>query len=186
MIAKAERAELRGVVRQQFKVLRAEVEQRQAELLADVEAQITEKFSEEDAAWGGAAHLAHEAVLEANRKINDAYRDLLGDAHVERMYVQGQLPAKPTQRRHDLRGEAQRRLEAEVKAALLQLDRQEADLLRTLSVGSLESEEAREFLTKIPVVADLVPAARLAELEAALDDRPEPDEDEPWRRRRMR
>ncbi len=127
-ITKGERTELRSVVKQQFKVLRAEVIQRQAELLTGVEDEIGEKYSEDDKVWADVQHRIQEAVLTANREVNNA------------LYV------------------------------LLQLDRQEADLLRSLSVGALESEEAHRFLAAIPTVSELVPAARLAELERAMGD----------------
>lgn len=170
MITKAERAELRSIVKQQFKVLRSEVVQRQAEMMADLEGQIGDRYADEDKAWSDAAHLAHEAVMEANRKVNDAFRDLTGEAHVERMYVGAHLPEKPIRHRLVIRREASQRLEAHVKGALLRLDRQEADLLRSLAVGALESEEAHGFLSAIPSVSELVPAARLAELEAEFSD----------------
>lgn len=169
-ITKGERTELRSIVRQQFKVLRHEVLQRQAELMADLEGQIGDRYSDEDKAWADAAHLAHEAVMEANRRVNDAFRDLTGEAHIERAYVHAMLPEKPIRHRLVIRREAAARLEAQVKGALLKLDRQEADLLRTLAIGALESDEAHGFLSAIPTVSELVPAARLAELEAEFGD----------------
>lgn len=81
-ITKAERTELRSIVRQQFKVLRHEVEQRGVELLADLAGEIQDRYNDEDEAWGVASHKTQEAVLEANRAVNDIYRELLGDRHV--------------------------------------------------------------------------------------------------------
>ena len=72
----------------------------------------------------------------------------------------------------ELRRLANTRITAQVKGALLRLDRDEADLLRTLAVGAIESEEARIFLDRIPTVGELVSSARLAELEAGLQDSP--------------
>lgn len=169
MITKGERAELRSIVRQQFKVLRAEVEQRRAELQVEFEEQITEKYATSDHEWADLMHEVHEATMEANRRINDAlyakgYRVKGGS---ERMWVstpQIQQPAYKTQ----LRRRADAKIHAEVRAALLKLDRDEADLLRTLAIGAIESEEARAFLSAIPTVSELVPAARLAELEASM------------------
>ena len=112
MITKAERTELRSIVRGQFKVLRAEFVQRQAELLAELEQRIADRYGESDAGRAKVAWRLREIVEEA-----------------------------------------------------IALDRQEADLLRTLAVGALESEEARAFLAAIPTVGQLVPAARLAELD---------------------
>ena len=172
MITKGERTELRGVVKQQFKVLRAEVVQRQAELLAEVESQITERFAGEDRTWAGFQHQVHEAVLECNRKINDALYEAGYEARgaTERMWVAEPAIPQPREQRTNLRFQASRRIEAQVRGALLNLDRREADLLRTLAVGAIESEEARAFLAGIPTVSELVPSARLAELEASLSD----------------
>lgn len=170
MITKGERAELRSIVRQQMKVLRSEVEQREAELIADVEEQITARFADEDHTWSELSHVTHEIAMEANRKINDALRNALGDKHVERLYIEGRLPAKPHEQRYALRAQAQTQIRAKVKGALLKLQRQEADLLQNLALGALESDEARTFLAAIPTVSELVPAARLAELEASLTD----------------
>lgn len=168
MISKTERVELRSIVRQQFKVLRAEVEQREAEVLADADQQIADKFSSQDEAYERAAFLANEVVSEANRRVNDIYREQLGVGHTEYAYVDFRLPRKPEKRRLDLRGVAVSKIRAQVKGASLQLDRQEADLLQQLAIGALESEEAHAFLGSIPSVGQLVPRARLAELEASL------------------
>lgn len=169
MITKAERQELRSVVRHQMKVLRSEIMQRQAELMTGVRSEIAEHFRGEDETWGKASHDVQEAVLEANRRVNDVYRELLGDSHVEAMYVRAEMPRKPTQQRTALYQQAESQLTAQVKGALLRIERQEADLLRTLSVGALESEEAHKFLAAIPTVSELVPAARLVELEAEFE-----------------
>ena len=173
-ITKTERTELKSVVRQQFKVLRAEVVQRQAEVMADVEQQITERFTDVDKAWAEAGRVSLEATLEANRKVNDTYRELTGETHIEDMYVFLRGPTQPSRQRQRLRQQATANLTAQVEGALLRLARQEADLLKTLAVGALESSDAHTFLLDIPMVGELVPTARLAELEASLD----PIEDE--------
>lgn len=175
MISKAERTELRSVVRQQFKVLRSEVEQRRLELLATVDQQVAERFQEEDEAWRGVMHVAQEAVNEANRRINDALYEagyeVKGSS--ERSFIQCYGLTRPTSvasSKQELRHVAASRIAADVKGALLRLDRQEADLLRELAVGALDSEAARAFLANIPTVGELVPAARLNELAAAVDE----------------
>lgn len=170
MITKAERAELRSIVRQQFKVLRAEVEQRRAEMQVEFEQQITERFASADHDWSDLMHVVQEAVLEANRKINDALYakgyEVKGSS--EQMWVSPPRLQQPSADKMQLRRVADARIHAQVKAALLKLDRDEADLLRTLAIGAIESDEAREFLAAIPTVSELVPAARLAELEASI------------------
>lgn len=165
MITKTERAELRSLVRQQMKVLRSEVLLRAKELTADVDLQLEQRYADDDKAWADATFLAEEAVREANRRVNDAFRELTGAAHLEYAYVDWRQPNKPNRERAMLRQTATSRIQAQVTAALVRIDRQEADLLRDLSVGALESAEAHAFLAAIPAVSELVPAARLAELE---------------------
>lgn len=170
MITKSERSELRAIVRQQFRVLRAELDQREVEMIADVEDQIAERYKVEDQSWSAFQHQIHEIVLACNRQINDALYEhgYEQKGSYERIWVGTPNMIQPQGNRPDLRRHTHARIHAQVRSARLDLDRREADLLRTLSVGALESEEAREFLQSIPSVGELVPTARLAELEAQL------------------
>ena len=175
MITKGERAELRSLIRQRFKVLRADVEARKAELVAELEERIEQRFAAEDKRWADAMFVIAEAVREANRKANDVLRGLDIDAlDTSREYevVIAKSIAKPQAERNVLRRNGTTRIEAQVKNAGLQLDRQEADLLTRLVAGALESDEARAFLGEIPTVSALVPADRLLELVGQLDDTP--------------
>lgn len=182
MITKAERAELRSLIRQRFKVLRADVEQRQYELIAELEERITERFAADDKAWADVAFVIGEAAREANRKANDAIREHVGrDGWPDERRVVGALDItqiraavtnKPQQEKSQLRRQGTARIEATVKSAQLSLDRQEADLLTRLVTGALESEEARAFLGEIPTVSALVPADRLLALEQQLRSEP--------------
>lgn len=168
MITKGERTELRSIVRQQFKVLRSEVTQRHAELLATLDDEIAEKFAKADDRWGFVLHEIGEAEREANRRINDALREYTGSmefSKYERSWVRAQIPERSeTQQRQLDRRAAAMAVDARVRGALSRLERQEADILRSLALGALESDEARAFLGQIPSVGELVPAARLAEL----------------------
>lgn len=176
MITKAERTELRSIVRQQFKVLRAEIGQRQAEMRSEIEARIVERYRDVDEQRAQLTWKANEILDAASREITDLfigagadrgdpYRD--PEISIERpIRVAMERIAWNTEDRVQLRRAMHSAVEADIRAALLRLDRQEADLLRTLSVGALESAEAQAFLASIPTVGELVPAARLAELEA--------------------
>jgi len=174
-ITKSERTELRSVVRQQFKVLRSEIRRRADELNAEVQTEITSRETEDDKKRADVEFLVNKAALEFNCKINDALREngfeVRGDT--ERMWVAvprlwGDKFAGGGTDRDRLKIQAAADIRAKVSAALVTVDRQEADLLRELAVGALESEEAHAFLAAIPTVGQLVPATRLAELEAAL------------------
>lgn len=177
-ITKTERAELRSVVRQQFKVLRDEVEQRQAELVADIEKQVAEQWAGRDEQLAALKDEALRLAEEANKALREF---VAADPERKALAVFGftapdiRHRVEDAQQRNLLRTAAVSDLRARVGAALVKLGRQEADLLRTLAVGALETDEAHGFLTGIPSVAELVPASRLREIEASLGDG-----DPPW------
>lgn len=175
MITKGERAELRSLIRQRFKVLRTEVEARKAELAVELEERITAKYAAEDKAWQDAMFLIAEATREANRKANDVLRTLdidAMDSSREYQVITFRGVQQPKAERRVLLANGTKRIEAQVKAALLQLDGQEADLLTRLVANGLETDEARAFLGEIPTVSALVPADRLLQLEQQLRDIP--------------
>jgi hypothetical protein len=171
-ITKSERGELRSVVKGQFKVLRAELEQRQAEMVADIDQQVVERFAERDKTQSDLNWRAQQIVDETNRALEDLLKDHHDDLDIHQW---GRPTVSPPRMiwskadKHALRRAAVSALTAKVEGAELRLNRLEADLLRELSVGALESDEARSFLGSIPAVGELVPTARLAELEASLD-----------------
>jgi hypothetical protein len=181
MITKGERTELRSLIRQRFRVLRADVSQREAELFAELEDRMNERYADDDKAWADVAFIIGEAQREANRKANDAVRGLVGrdgwpDEHslvraVDIASVRRAV-ATPAPERAQLRRQGQAHIEATIKGAQLSLDRQEVDLLTRLASGALESDEARAFLGEIPTVSALVPADRLLQLEQSLKDLP--------------
>jgi hypothetical protein len=171
MITKTERTELRSVVRQQVKVLRSEVRQREVEVVADIDRGIADQFAESDAKADGIYKTMREIVREANRAIGEMLAE--ADSSRWREYEFLQVPHLPrTDHRHRvaLRQAAVSDLNSKVQTAILRLDRIEADLLRQLSLGALESDEAKAFLVSIPTVSELVPVVRLAEIEAALGE----------------
>lgn len=172
-INKGERTELKSIVRSQFKVLRAELDQREIEMRAEVEDQIAAKNVAADEKWEVLQHEIHEAVLACNRAVNDAIYKHGYEAKgpTERVWISEPKMSAPNGMAHEqqVRQNAVMRIRAQVNDARLRLDRQEADLLKTLAVGALESDEAQSFLGQIPTIGQLVPSARLAELEASLD-----------------
>ena len=101
------------------------------------------------------------------RKANDIIRGMLEDWKEQEVITVRSINI-PTQERSQLRRDGIAHIDADVRAAVVTLDRQEADLLRRLAEGALESEEARAFLGTIPTVASLVPGTRMLELEQAL------------------
>jgi hypothetical protein len=171
-MTKSDRADLRSLIRQRFKVLRADVAARGAELESDLDRVLDDRYAAEEKKWAEAVALIEEAAREANRKANDILRSLdlvemrnvLNGNDYSIVSVRGMT--MPVRQRERHRQEGLRRIEVTIQNALLELERQEANLLERLMLDGLESDAAREFLASIPTVTSLVPASRLLELES--------------------
>jgi hypothetical protein len=173
-ITPGERRELRAVVRQQMRVLRTEVEQRKYELIAEAERRLAEKYRDEDIAADELQHRLARLTENTNRQLLEVLREyetLIDGRWKQRMsgYATPHIYRSNTGSRDQLRKALVAGIDVQVKQAKLGLDRQEADLLKDLAVDALETSAAREFLTRIPTVAELVPSQRLREIEAAFD-----------------
>jgi hypothetical protein len=168
-----ERRELRAVVRQRMKVLRADIAQRRAELISEAETRLVERYRADDKALDDLNFAIQQVADQASKDITDLILAARGesDGVSIRRPIRLQVPrlTNYTEDRRQLHRAMEAGVEAQVKNALLDLDRREADLLETLALSSVESDAARQFLANIPTVADLVPSARLREIEAAFD-----------------
>lgn len=187
LIPKGERDELRRLVRQQFKVLRSEVHQRHAELRSGAATNVLDKFTGLDHDRSSLESKAQAIIEKANHELAELGDGDEGSSAAVRGYralgSSGDQFIYNPDRRAELVAAAEAAITSDTQAALLKLDRQEADLLRTLSVGALTSEAAHEFLGGIPTVGELVPVSRLAELEAGLMDEDLTREPNDWERR---
>ncbi len=179
-MSKSERTELQRLVRQRFKLLREEVRGRQAEMTSEIDHAVVAKHQDRDEARAEVQRAVNRITEKANNDVDDAIKA----AGYNRTGSGSGWFSMPIIRwgddgRHEQRRALVSDLEAKVKQAHLRLDREEVDLLQSLAIGALESDEAREFLGRIPTVAELVPASRLEELEASLADTPS-NEVDPW------
>lgn len=174
LIPPGERRELRSVVRQQFKVLRTEVKQRESELMAEAERRLMERYRDEDKTVEDLNWKIKEIGRDTQRQIEDLLKatgqELEGgswrasSSRISLPYV-----SRKSEDRAQLHKALVAGIREQVNQAQLKLDRQEADLLRSLAMESLESSAARAFLDRIPSVAELVPTERLREIESAFD-----------------
>lgn len=173
-IKPGERRELRSVVRQQFRVLRAEVKQRKLEMISEAETRLVERYRDEDKQLEDLNWRAQQIAEEAQRQIHDLMREHGDGSDGGAWHTwSGRIEFRKLSRFREDRAQLHRALEAgireQVDTALLALDRQEADLLKQIAMEGLESEEAIAFLARIPTVAELVPEKRLREIEASFD-----------------
>ncbi len=168
MITNSERAELRRIIRQRTKVLRADIEARRTELVTELDRQLEAETSADMKRWNDVQGAIEEAVKEANRKANDLYREFYGadrwGISADKTVVYAQKPEGPPTERNNERRRRMRDIEAKVAGAHAELERREVTLLEELAIGALESAQAKDFLARIPTVAELVPSYRMAEL----------------------
>lgn len=173
LITPGERRELRAVVRAQLKVLRTEVKQREAELMAQAEALLVDRYRDEDKRIDDLNFAIAEIGRKAAREVEDLMRAAGEIESGGRWRARDHVTVYGVSRKSEDRVQLRRAMEAGVKEqvaqALLALDRQEANLLRELAMDGLQSAAARAFLTRIPTVGELVPSARLAEIESTFD-----------------
>src|SRR6266478_5140838 len=127
----AERLELGKLIRLNAKVARDHVDQLQARLIADSEAQLSARFDKYDAAWKTAVQEAEAVVAQADAKVAERCRELgvpetfrprLNTFWIDR--GENELNS----RRAELRLKARTEIEARAKAAKVQIDRQAADV----------------------------------------------------------
>ncbi len=165
-IPPGERRELRSVVRAQYKVLRAEVEARKAELLAEGEERLRQRYLAEDKKIHDMNKKIESIRVRAEKQIADAMAEVgLTDLYSKREVRVSNLYLRNDDTRSRLRQAFTSTVLAQAKAALLTLDRQEADLLKGLAIDSLKTEQGREFLRAIPEIVALMPSNTLKEVE---------------------
>lgn len=172
-ITKGERDELRRIVRGDFKALKSEIGVRHAELVAEIEKRVAQRFIGHEEtiqkAHGRIVEIVQRANAEVSEVVTECQRGCEG-------YIVHAEPLAPPflrfvrEKRDEMRRAMLADLDARVAHASARMQRQEVDLLKKLSSGALASDEAKAFLTEIPTVAELVPASRLQELEAQFGD----------------
>jgi hypothetical protein len=168
VIPRSEREEVARVVRLNMKVAKAAVATRQAELLADVERQLSAKYAFGDELWAEITRKAGEAVKVADEQIARICRErgvpesFRPSLHLG-WYDRGENAA--AERRAELRKLAQRKVAAAASAAVTAIEARGAEVLTALIAGGLQSAEARAFLASIPTAAQLMPPLALGELE---------------------
>jgi len=167
-ITPGERRELKVLVAKRFKVLRSEMEVRQRELAATIDNAIVEKHETRDFQRSEVERMARRLLEDVQRQVDAELSERREVVGMGRFGIGYPGFRWDDDGRSELRRAALSDLDAKVKAAKLRLDREEVDLLQSLAIGALETDEAHAFLRGIPTVSELVPAARLEELEASL------------------
>jgi hypothetical protein len=159
-MTKAERQDLWKLVRFNAKVAKDGAEARGKWLLADVEAKLAAKYPAEDQAWADIVRAARKYVHKADaviaalcreRGVPEEFRPRLNVSWWER----GENAIK--ERRAELRKVAEAQVEALVKEALFEIDRQTAEQLNQIAQAGLSSQEARAFIRSMPRPEEMLP-----------------------------
>lgn len=162
-----DRRELRSLVKKQFVVLRNDVKRRKDELVSEIESELLRRYREQDER----IEQARREIETAKRTYEDSVRQIMAglretDPTLELgLGYQSQLHAQDT-RRSQLKSALLASIPQQIADASTKLDQQELALLRDLTIGALDSTAAQEFLSRIPTVGELVPKARITEIES--------------------
>jgi hypothetical protein len=173
----SDRRELRSLIRKQFAVLRADVKRREIEMKAEAEAELLARYRLQDERIEQARReleTLRRDYLRAQETVFDGLREMEPTLRLTTNYLD-RLEAKDP-RRVQLHSALSALIPERVAAAQSALDAQELDLLRELTVGALDSDQARGFLQSVATVGSLVPKARLAEIEGSAASTP----GDPW------
>jgi hypothetical protein len=161
-----DRRELRSLVKKQFDVLRKDVKRRKDELVGEIEAELLSRYREQDEHIVQARQeieTARRTYEDACKSIMSALRDMHPDLDMSVGYQGALLTSDPN--RTQLHRALVASVPQQIADASTRLDQQELTLLRELTIGALDSGAAQQFLGRIPTVGELVPKARLAEIE---------------------
>jgi hypothetical protein len=170
IIRPGERRELKALVRLRVKVLRAEVEQKHMEMLAEIDGQVATKFQEDDARLDEFRKKLDAVTAAANNKITKIFAEFSDITEPRGSAFNRPWFHKRDTGRVKLRQALIAAVHAQTHVARHQVTKLEAELLSTLSLDAVHSEAAKEFVKLIPVVEDLLSSRTLAEVEAGFED----------------
>jgi hypothetical protein len=166
-IRPGERRALKALVKMKVKALRAGIEHEHAKQLAEIDGRVAEKFRDDDRKMGEFKRLVSEVVDRANNEIiqlTAEYVDILGHNQNNRLLAMPHI-----YQRDDGKHELQRALiaavHAQTAAARNRATQLEVELLETLEIGALKTDEAKEFVKGLPTVDSLMPSDRLTAIE---------------------
>ncbi len=161
-------ARIARIARMSARVARTSVAQREAELLADVEAQLSAVYKFDKPLWAEITSEAEQAITAAHEKLAARCRELgIPEEFRPSLHLgwRGRGENAFADRRAELRRKAQTRIAAVGKAAKAQIERAEADVLIELLAAGLTTDSAQAFLAAMPTAEQLMPPVALVELE---------------------
>jgi len=168
-MTKADREELKSLNRQRARVAKASVEQRMAAVLADFEQQMSTVHKSDDEAWRDLTAEAKRMAADLDARLAERCRQLGVPEDFRPRLGYGWMGRGENafvSRRVELRKAAERRVQAEGRAAKVAIDMAALAIATELTRVALTTDEARRFLHTMPTVVELMPTLDIREIEA--------------------
>jgi hypothetical protein len=167
-MTKSEREDLQRLIRQREKVLKSAAKQRSADVLADFENQMEQRYSfNQDEVWREANKIAEAAIAKAQEQIRARCREIgIPDRFAPTInvhwYSRGENAV--AERRVELRKMATTAIAAQERKAITQIELSSLKAQEKLALDGLTSDAARGFVEALPSVDDLMPLLSFAEV----------------------
>jgi aminopeptidase N len=169
-MTKTEREELKRLARERARVAKADAHRRSADLKAMFEQELLTHYDyNRDDVWKEAVEEAQKAGAAAAEKIAKRCEELgIPAAFAPTLSIswRSQGPMAVEYEQAEIRRAAYKRIEAQERAALADIDRAALEIQTNLVRAGLTSEAAVEFLSTMPSVADLMPPVNISELDS--------------------
>jgi hypothetical protein len=156
----SERRELTKILNGRRRLVQRVIEQRSAQLLADVESQLAKEYDYDADAWSDLTTAAKETIERADQElarrceelgIRREFRPSIGCS----WYSRGENAL--ANRRAELRKVARAKIEVMAASARVEMETKLLDGLEMLARDALETETAHQFLASLPTVEVLMP-----------------------------
>jgi len=169
----AERTDLRSLIRQRAKLMKAHVAQRGLELMADFEQQLQTYFSfDEDSVWEAAYTEAEKAAQEASTLIAQRCQEM----GIPKKFApslsfgwRGQGANESKHVRADMRREAKLRIAVMEASAKTTIEQFSVESQTELISDALTSEAAKVFLDQLPTAEALMPVLEFKQVQGLLE-----------------
>ena len=169
----AERNDLRSLIRQRARLMKAGASQRALELIANFETQLQTYFAyDQDEVWKAAYAEAEKVAQDSKARIAERCRELgipekFAPSLSLAWWGHGANAAKGA--RADMRREAKVRIAAMEAAAKTEIERISVESQTELISDALTSEAAKAFLDHMPSAETLMPIIELKQVQGVLE-----------------
>lgn len=179
-MTRTERQELGQLIRKRERVMKAQVAERGAAMLAEFENQVGSIYSyDQDETWAKAMQAAEKAVEDANKVVAERCKELGIPKEFAPSVAMGWMERGQNmvaKRRGELRLMAKSRIAAIEKEAIVKIERLSLEAQTEVVTNGLVTAAAKEFLERMPTLEVLMPALDARELKKISDRKHKKDE----------